>query len=429
MAVTTENHLLACKALDLLFWKSIRITTFDNERSEWHANLEIRLAMCIKKHEVTSKDEAVVRHYVLCLLLIHTSTLYPENIDHLKERHHSSEKPIELMRPIDLKNSWLLLYELIREIGVDPDLIQRLFKELFNDLSLNFRNLPSAYLVDFLTTSYLFEDNNSPIRLLSLFAKHGFLTPKTRPKSGASVTPLIRLALISQFTDLAVKKWHWVLSIRGCAEALHTSQPMGMRVNFDEFNTKLSCDILTDVILQRPPSIEKLHNLAHMRDGESIDTDILLAWMWHTVKYHDLQVFNEDSNGDVPFRIGKITSYILSHFITTLKNSDGEEFYSKTVYSSNYDKAPQNEESDVKPSITEFWSTYLWEEFTVSIAPKTLWATEAKLAAEPFHRIAAQWIKYEEISNELSFTWYQTQVQLSHLNPFFGCISGSDSDT
>jgi hypothetical protein len=445
MPALTEEHLLSCKTLDLLFWKNAHVMSFDIERKRWHFELEAKLCECLIKYEVEGEDEFYVRHYALSILLISATSLclniHKDKTGFYKDSKLSQDV-IDTLNLHELNISIDIVKALMSDASVDQDIVMKIYNELFFDKSLNFIKIPSAYLVDFLTSCYLFEDPYAVISLLADLSEERFLKSDNLPTKGDYVTPLVRLVLITQMTELAIMRWHKALldtvhyQDSSSIKVKGKIRPIDISVSFHEFNTEISCEVLTSVLLKKTPSVQKFNDFTYIRDRKH-GTELKLEWMKYVVHRHKLQVFKYKEDGEKPFRIKKILSYILSSFITYLKLIEDDQDFSSTIYSSADPKIDKAEVTAIhtksvkkmrkKPSITTYWQLTLLEEFGTSITTKTLWEVESELSREVYGRVGKQFEEYENISGQLCFQWYQTLVQLSAIKPRLGskCITSN----
>lgn len=409
----SAQQLLACKGLDFLLWKTIRVFNFTEEEAHWYRNINTMVDSLLEEFGVSDSDAFYMAHYLLCFfsLQIEFWGSKPPELSVLKKylEKYLNEFSVNLGKP-DMVNSMSIVFHSVEVRGLDADKVYLMFLDLVCHVEEAAMEMPKSAHVDFLTSSYIVTDPYGAINFLSIVLSLELIHApnKITGEFYPDYNILIKLLLIEEFNQLAKMQFEISLHTRmHSATSDNVHVPPYMTIFAHQFESKSAQKILLNVLDGKKPSFPVLSLIDEIRIDPYVNSDVLLYMIVFFLNEYDFKIFIDAK--DKVYRIEKMINYLASYYIEFQKKDAPNEYHGKAIYTHNGFTGKDKE----KETITKFLQGF-FEQFGVKMTTKKLWYTHKEMHNNGFvESIIKSWEAYEKNAALLNYSWYEIQYQVN----------------
>jgi hypothetical protein len=454
-----DRKILACKGLDLLLWKTIRVMSLEKSDRDWFESVNVEINQLFSKNDINVEEAFFEHHYIRCLLSLKISYLnnYMPPIERLIKEVQQNLKKSEFSisrEDCDLTTalSWVLTSSAIRKVDIEK--IYQIFLELIATKCITSDAIPQSAYMDFVTTCYLMRTPWASLDYLTLILylsletnENYFVAPKKHeidkpPLLELEQDVLVVMALIEEFNQLAKVCFeaNLAMSIKYYeSENKEVSNSKNLTVFLHQFQNKSSQRVLCNVLSQTLTSVPLLSKLEDVIATNKYNDESLYSLLHFCVDEYKFNLF-QDPNSQKLFRIEKCINYTVSYFVKYLQNLASYNHYSHAIYNKRKEpeyrekvapsmigtlKSWQKIDRDKKnksiaaqlPTITMSLKSTLKDCWKLKMTTKKLYLTYSEMMSEGnvVDTTLLQWQNFEKTAKELNYKWYERQYQINFM--------------
>lgn len=439
-----DRRILASKALDLLLWKSIRVSNFEQKDKDFYLRVRDRIDMCLEGVDLTPSYYHLVTHYTSCLLSVQFAHwgIEPEKYSYWKSVNESEVAldSFEFDRgdsDYNIAFSVILKWAEKRLINLDVRIVYETFLEVVQDIKQRHVEIPESVHLDFVTSIYLVAADFAYLEFLTTMIREPICYIELPKKKLSGIwdnddSVLIRLLLIEEFNHLASLILHITLSfnwevIEADGDVIPNSDFMPLfKYKFkNPIAQGVLCDVLNGVEISIPMLSIVDKQIDSLNDEIKLNTDefdeIIYKSLHFCFSQYKFNLFGDDEGN--PIRIDKLVNicagYCVKIFYNIADEAEEKGLYRKAKYVQELDSANAKiSDANVEklPTVCSFLNRYLFNAHGINIPAKRLWLTHKAIEKERIEDgVNHQWHEASLNRKRYSEEWFETQIQMNFL--------------